>query len=192
MNDAIPELPCQQCPWRLGSPRFSWPVERFNDLRLEQLTSRLTSKRAKALPSCLCSFVQHNGTGEPVELPCIEMRPTSKPLLMGSSTSSNDTFFASFEAMADANGAGLYDWTAQLTTGDLVVHFRCGVAIEVLEVMGVRNGFVQASAKNLISFFNALGYEMKCTSDSRILPATRATLERFVLQPDASESHSFL
>jgi hypothetical protein len=187
MHDAIPELPCQHCPWRLGSPRFVWPVERFNDLRLE----RLTSKRAKTVPSCLCSFAHHNGICETTAWPRIEMRPASTPFLIGSSTSLNDIFFPSFEAMADANGAGLYDWTAQLTPGDLVVHFLCGVAIEVLEVMGVRNGMVQASDKNVTYCFNALGYEMKCTSDSRILPATRATLESFVLQPDLSESHRF-
>jgi very-short-patch-repair endonuclease len=177
---AIPDLPCQQCPWHLGSPRFVWSVERFNDLRLE----RLTSKRAKTVPSCLCSFASNNDAFEISELPRVEMRPAS--------TCVNDTFFPSFEAMADANGAGLYHWTAQLTTGDLVVHFLCGVAVAVLEVTGVRHGIVQASDKNLTYRFNALGYEMKCTSDSRILPATRATLERFVLQPDASESHRFL
>ena len=94
--------------------------------------------------------------------------------------------------MADANGAGLYDWTKQLNAGDLVVHFLGGIAIGVLEVLSVRNGVVQASTKTLTYFFNALGYEMKCTSDSRILPATRATLETFVLQPDASESQQFL
>jgi hypothetical protein len=184
---AIPDLPCQQCPWRLSSPRFVWSVERFNDLRLE----RLTSKRAKTVPSCLCSFASNNDAFGISELPRIEMRPAST-CVIGSSSSFHDTFFPNFEAMADANGAGLYDWTAQLTTGDVVVHFLCGVAIEVLEVMGVRNGMVQASDKNLTYRFNALGYEMKCTSDSRILSATRATLERFVLQPDLSESHSFL
>ena len=93
--------------------------------------------------------------------------------------------------MADANGAGLYDWTAQLTTGDLVIHFLCGFAVEVLEVMGVRNGIVQARAKSVTYRFNAIGYEMKCSSDSRILPATRASLESFVLQPDSSEALRF-
>jgi hypothetical protein len=188
MQDAIPELPCQHCPWRLNSPRFAWPTERFNDLRLE----RLTSKRANAVPPCVCSFVGHDGLSETVTFPHVEMRPANTSLTMGSDASLIDGFFPSFEAMADANGAGLYDWTAQLTAGDLVVHFLCGAAIGVLEVNIVRNGFVQASAKNLIYFFNALGYEMKCTSDSRILPATRATLETFVLQPDSNESHRFL
>jgi hypothetical protein len=183
---AMPDLTCQQCPWRLGSPRFTWPIERFNDLRLE----RLTSNRAKTVPSCLCSFASINDALGISELPQIEMRPASTCLINLSSF--HDTFFPSFEAMADANGAGLYDWTAQLTTGDLVVHFLCGVAIEVLEVIGVRNGIVQANDKNLTYCFNALGYETKCTSDSRILPATRATLESFVLQPDLSESHRFL
>ncbi len=207
MHDLIPELPCQHCPWRLGSPRFVWPTERFNDLRLE----RLTSKRATAV-SCVCSFEHHNGICESIaahspelhgpelhgpelhrpELPCVEMRPASTPLRLGSDATLHDTFFPSFEAMADANGAGLYDWTAQLAPGDLVVHFLSGAAIGVLEAKTVRNGFVQASAKNLIYFFNALGYETKCTSDSRILPATRATLESFVLQPDLNESHGFL
>jgi hypothetical protein len=187
MRDAMPELPCQQCPWRLRSPRFVWPIERFNDLRLE----RLTSKRTKTV-SCLCSFIPNNGTCETLELPRVEMRPTGPRFLMNSSGYLNDSLFPSFEAMADANGAGLYDWTTQLTKGDLVVHFYCGIAVEVLEVMGVQNAIVEANAKNVTSFFNALGYEMKCTSDSRILPATRVTLETFVLQPDSNESHRFL
>ena len=183
MHDAMPELPCQHCPWRLGSPRFVWPIERFNDLRLE----RLTSKRAKTVSCCLCFFTPNNGTCETLKLP-VEMRSASPRFLMDSSGSFDDSLFPSFEAMADANGAGLYDWTTQLTKGDLVVHFHCGIAVEVLEVLGVQNAIVQASAKNVTSFFNALGYEMKCTSDSRILPATRATLET----PDSNESHRFL
>ena len=187
MHDTIPEFPCQDCPWRLGSPRFAWPIERFNDLRLE----RLTSKKSKSAPFCFCSCA-HNKTCELVELPPVEMRPASTRLLLGPSASLNDIFFLSFEAMADANGAGLYDWTAQLNGGDLVVHFLCGVAVGVLEVTGVRNGIVQANAKNMTHRFNTLGYEMKCTLDSRILPATRATLETFVLQPDPNESRNIL
>ena len=187
MHDTIQEPPCRDCPWRLGSPRFAWPIECFNDLRLE----RLRSKKSKAAPSCFCSSV-HNKMCEPVESSAVEVRPSSTTFVLGSSGSLNETFFLSFEAMADANGAGLYDWTAQLNGGDLVVHFLCGVALEVLEVTGVRNGIVQASAKDMNYRFNTLGYEMKCTSDSRILPATQATLETFVLQPDPNESHNIL
>ena len=188
MHDAIPDLPCSSCPWRFASPRFVWPTERFNDFRLE----RLTSGPSKAVLACLCCFVPHNGICKTLDLPRVEMRPASTALPLGSSIGVNEIFFPSFEAMADANGAGLYDWTKQLNAGDLVVHFLGGIAIGVLEVLSVRNGVVQASTKTLTYFFNALGYEMKCTSDSRILPATRATLETFVLQPDASESQQFL
>jgi hypothetical protein len=208
MHNLIPALPCQHCPWRLGSPRFVWPTERFNDLQFE----RLTTRRASAVRSSACSSEHHDSICEPFaphspelhspelhspelhspELPCVEMRPANAPLWLGSEATVHNAFFPSFEAMADANGAGLYDWTAQLTPGDLVVHFLCGAAIGVLEVKTVRNGFVQAGAKSLLYFFNALGYEMKCTSDSRILPATRATLESFVLQPDLNETREFL
>ena len=184
MHDTIPEPPCRDCPWRLVSPRFAWPIERFNDLRLE----RLTSKKSNALPPCFCP----SGHNKMCELSAVEMRPVTTTFALGSSGSLNEAFFLSFEAMADANGAGLYDWTAQLNGGDLVVHFLCGVAVEVLEVTGVRSGIVQASDKNMNYRFNTLGYEMKCTSDSRILPATRATLETFVLQPDPNESHNIL
>lgn len=179
---AIPEVPCQHCPWRLYSPRFAWPVERFNDLRLE----RLNAERPNAVVLCLCSFVPNNGICATAESPRAEMRPahTSKPL----NADANESFFPSFEAMADANGAGLFDWTAQLNVGDLVVHFQFGVAVGVLEVLCVRNGIVSAIANAATHRFNSLGYEMKSASDSRILPATRLTLESFVSQADSSES----
>ncbi len=181
---AIPELPCQHCPWHLRSPRFAWPIERFNDLRLE----RLKSDRPNTLVSCLCSFVQNNGICETAELPHVEMRPahTSEPSKLIAGT--NEYFFPSFEAMADANGAGLFDWTAQLNVGDLVVHFQFGVAVGVLEVLCMRNGIVSALANTVTYHFNSLGYEMKSVSDSRILPATRLTLESFVSQIDSNES----
>jgi hypothetical protein len=100
----------------------------------------------------------------------------------------NEYFFPSFEAMADANGAGLYDWTTQLNVGDLVMHFQSGVAAQVLEVMCVRNGIVSALANAATYRFNSLGYEIKSASDSRILLARRLTLESFVSQADSSES----
>ena len=179
---AIPEVPCQHCPWRLYSPRFAWPVERFNDLRLE----RLNAERPNAVVSCLCSFVPNNGICATAESPRAEMRPahTSKPL----NADANKSFFPSFEAMADANGAGLFDWTAQLNVGDLVVHFQSRLAVAVLEVLCSRNGIVSALANSTTYRFNSLGYEMKSTLDSRILPATRMTLEHFVSRADSSES----
>jgi hypothetical protein len=75
-----------------------------------------------------------------------------------------------------------------LNSGDLVVHFQSGVAVGVLEVIGVRNGIVDAFTHTAMYRFNSLGYEMKSVSDSRILPATRLTLESFVSQADSSES----
>ena len=167
---AIPEVPCQHCPWRLYSPRFAWPVERFNDLRLE----RLNAERPNAVVSCLCSFVPNNGICATAESPRAEMRPahTSKPL----NADANESFFPSFEAMADANGAGLFDWTAQLNIGDLVVHFQSGVATHVLEVMCIRNG-IGALTNAAMYRFNSLGYEMKSALDSRILPTTQLNAE---------------
>ena len=173
----IPEFPCQHCPWRVSSPRFAWPVERFNDLRLERLS---VDRKFSAQPNavvCLCSFVANNGSDETVELPRIEMRPAriSKPSTLMAGT--NQSFFPSFEAMADANGAGLFDWTAQLNVGDLVVHFRSGLAVAVLEVSSVCNGIVSAIGDTTTHRFNSLGYEMKSVSDSRIMPTTRLTAE---------------
>ena len=178
---AIPELSCQHCPWRLCNPRFTWPIERFHDLRLE----RLNAERPNAVVSCLCSFVPNNGICETAESPRVEMRPahTSNPF----NADANESFFPSFEAMTDANGAGLFDWTAQLNIGDLVVHFQSGMPTQVLEVMCIRNG-IGALANAAMYRFNSLGYEMKSASDSRILPATRLTLESFVSQADSSES----
>ena len=184
----IPEFPCQHCPWRLSSPRFVWPIERFNVLRLERLG---LDQRSFAQPNaviCLCSFAADNGSGEILELPRIEMRPTHTSKPSTSTVGANQCFFPSFEAMADANGAGLFDWTAQLDLGDLVVHFRSGLVVGVLEVVSVCNGIVSALGDMATYRFNSLGYEMKSALDSRILPATRLTLEYFVSRADSSES----
>ena len=173
----IPELPCQHCPWRLSSPRFAWPIERFNALRLERLS---VDQRSSAQPNavvCLCSFVANNGSGETVELPRIEMRPARTSKSSTSMAGTNESFFPSFEAMADANGAGLFDWTSQLNVGDLVVHFQSGLVIGVLEVVSVCNGIVSTIGDTATCRFNSLGYEIKSASDSRILPTTRLTAE---------------
>lgn len=86
--------------------------------------------------------------------------------------------FPSFEAMADANGAGLFDWTQQLEPGDAVMHFKYGLAKTVLEVTHVHDGIVQARASGMAYRFNCLGYELQTVIDSRILPATPASLKR--------------
>lgn len=76
--------------------------------------------------------------------------------------------------MADANGAGLFDWTQQLEPGDAVMHFKYGLAKTVLEVTHVHDGIVQARANGMAYRFNCLGYELQTVIDSRILPATPA------------------
>ena len=80
--------------------------------------------------------------------------------------------------MADANGAGLFDWTQQLEPGDAVMHFKYGLAKTVLEVTHVHDGIVQARASGMAYRFNCLGYELQTVIDSRILPATPASLKR--------------
>lgn len=185
---SIPERPCQHCPWRLSSPRFAWPIERFNDLRLERLNIDPRNAEPSNAIVCLCSFVPNNGTCETVELPRIEMRPAQTSRLSTVTANANEYFFPSFEAMADANGAGLFDWTAQLNVGDLVVHFHYRQAVGVLEVLCARNGIISAFANGATYRFNSLGYEMKSALDSRILPATPLTLEHFVSQTNPSKS----
>ena len=80
--------------------------------------------------------------------------------------------------MADANGAGLFDWTSQLAPGDLVVYLKYGIPKEVLEVARVLNGAVEACIDHSVYRFNNLGYEIQTVIDSRILPATPAVLQR--------------
>jgi hypothetical protein len=176
----MPELhhqpTCRDCPWRVDSKRFVWPVEHFHDLRLEAL------QPAHKIMRC-----QH--FNEHATMTCQGFLEVSKTLHLRTwlarargetmpALAERSQFFPSFEAMADANGAGLFDWTQQLEPGDAVVHFKYGLAKAVLEVVCVHDGIVDTSANGVMYRFNCLGYELQTVIDSRILPATPASLKR--------------
>jgi hypothetical protein len=100
--------------------------------------------------------------------------------------------------MAEANGAGLLDWTKQLLKGSQVVHFPMGLHgaftldyriekgnvvfgktktnITLLEVDSFKNGFLYTHNNKEIKKFDGKGYQVGTLVDSRILPATQATL----------------
>jgi hypothetical protein len=178
--------PCQDCPWRVDSKRAVWPVERFHDLRLELL-------RADADGNMACSFRvdpshagQANGDNPIICQGFLEFRRAQKMQVRLTRVRSEfsmffdaaSPLFPSFEAMADANGAGLFDWTSQLAPGDLVVHLKYGILKVLLEVARVQNGLIEACTEHGVYQFNNLGYEMQTVIDSRILPATPAVLQR--------------
>ena len=158
---------CHDCPWRVDSKRAVWPIERFHDLRLELLQPDATgtvceSNDGRSQDDSSCQGF----LGFRLEVHLLRIHSESSPL------------FPSFEAMADANGAGLFDWTSQLAPGDLVVYLRYGIPKEVLEVARVLNGAVEACIDHSVYRFNNLGYEIQTVIDSRILPATPAVLQR--------------
>jgi hypothetical protein len=169
---------CHDCPWRVGSNRFAWQVERFHDLRI----GMLQTVYGKVM---IC---QHSGqhSGQQSGITCqgfLEVTKTQHVRVWlarihtESQPSTEQTLlFPSFEAMADANGAGLFDWIAQLEPGEKVVHFKYGLARDVLEVRRNHDGIVTAQSNGAHYRFNCLGYELQTVIDSRILPATASTL----------------
>jgi hypothetical protein len=176
----MPELhrqpTCRDCPWRVNSNRFIWPVEHFYDLRLEVLQP--------AQQNMPCQQFNEHAT-----MTCQGFREVTKTLHLRTwlarargetnpGIAQGSQLFPSFEAMADANGAGLFDWTHQLEPGDAVVHFKYGLAKTMLEVTRLHDGIVQASANGTTYRFNCLGYELQTVIDSRILPATPVSLKR--------------
>ena len=178
MTEPFPRQPaCSDCPWRVNSKRFVWSVERFHDLRLGTIQTVQTVR-----DKTIC----HNSNTT-----CQGFLEVSKTLHLRAwlarargeinPGTSAAAFFPSFEAMADANGAGLFDWTQRLEPGDRVVHFKYGLARAVLEVRHA-DGIVDACANNVMYRFNCLGYELQTVIDSRILPATGATLKLVVGQ----------
>jgi hypothetical protein len=106
----------------------------------------------------------------------MQVRPTRVRSEFG--TCFFETLFPSFEAMADANGAGLFDWSSQLAPGDLVVYVKYGIPKVILEVGRVQNSVIEACTEHSVYRFNNLGYEMQTVVDSRILPATPVALQR--------------
>jgi hypothetical protein len=172
-------VPCQACPWRVNSKRTIWPVERFHDLRFELLQPQATDNMAYQ-----SKIGQVHGDGSGACQGLLEFRNASKLQLCltgirSESAAFNETpLFPSFEAMADANGAGLYEWTSQLATGDLVVYLKHGIPKAILEVARVLHGVIEACTDHNVYRFNNLGYEMQTVIDSRILPATPAMLRR--------------
>jgi hypothetical protein len=173
----IPHRPaCNDCPWRINSKRFVCSVERFHDLRLGMLQS---------IGKMVCDHITCQGFLEVTKTQHVRVwlariRGESDPVTQ------QPLLFPSFEAMADANGAGLFDWTTQLEPGDMVVHFKYGLARGVLEVTRNHDGIITARENGLIYRFNCLGYELQTVIDSRILPATTTTLHLLARQPTAS------
>ena len=174
----MPELPhqptCRDCPWRVDSNRLVWPVEHFYDLRLEVLEQNMQCQHFNEHATMTCQgFLEVTKTLHLRTWLARARGETNPGIAQGS------PLFPSFEAMADANGAGLFDWTQHLEPGAAVVHFKYGLAKAVLEVTCVRDGIVQASANGITYRFNCLGYELQTVIDSRILPATSASLNGF-------------
>ena len=161
-------MPCDECPWRVDSKRAVWPVERFHDLRLGLL-----------LPDANGMVCQSHGGDSSTCHGFLEFRETRK-IQVHPTRIRNETLplFPSFEAMADANGAGLFDWTSQLAPGDSVMYLKYTIPKVILEVARVHNGLIEACTEHSVYRFNNLGYEMQTVVDSRILPATPAALQR--------------
>jgi Family of unknown function (DUF6283) len=171
-------LPCANCPWRVDHSGFVWTTERLHDLRLGMLQTihgqtRPCEHRLEPSPSC-GGFRQVSNTRH-VRAWLARMRGEHRVL------PDSSLLFPSFEAMADVNGAGLFDWIAQLRNDDLVVHFKHGFARTILEVhrsqAGVVGMGVDARSNGVSYRFNALGYELFTVIDSRILPATPASIK---------------
>jgi Family of unknown function (DUF6283) len=178
MTEPFPRQPtCSDCPWRVGSKRFVWSVERFHDLRLGMMQTVQKIMVCHHSNEITCQgFLEVNKT---LHLRAWLARARGETNL---GTSEHAAFFPSFEAMADANGAGLFDWTQTLEPGDRVVHFKYGLARTALEVKRVHDGIVDTCGNGTMYRFNCLGYELQTVIDSRILPATNATLKLVVGQ----------
>jgi hypothetical protein len=164
----------------VGSKRFVWSVERLHDLRIGMLQT-------------VHKIMVCHHSNETQGITCQGFLEVSKTLHLRAwlarargetnpGTPERAAFFPSFEAMADANGAGLFDWTQRLEPGDRVVHFKYGLARAVLEVRRVHDGIVDACGNSVMYRFNCLGYELLTVINSRILPATGATLKLVVGQ----------
>jgi Family of unknown function (DUF6283) len=182
--------PCQDCPWRVISKRGVWPVDHFHDLRTGLLQTGLLqtgllqtglSQTTNGKMTChhqpatneanACQGFLEVGRARQVQAWLARVHSND-----GVFIGEHSLLFPSFEAMADANGAGLFDWTAQLKAGDRVVYFRYGIAKMLLEVARVQEGIVDACTTTERYRFNSLGYELQTVIDARILPATEATL----------------
>ena len=176
MTEPFPLQPaCSDCPWRVNSKRFAWSAERFHDLRLGTIQTP-----PDKIMVCQHSHETHIGCQGFLEVSKTLHLRTWLARARGETNPGSPAraaFFPSFEAMADANGAGLFDWTQRLGPGDRAVHFKCGLARAVLEVGRVHDGIVDACSDGVIYRFNCLGYELQTVIDSRILPATNATLK---------------
>jgi Family of unknown function (DUF6283) len=167
-------MPCHDCPWRVDSKRAVWSVEHFHDLRLGLLQPDLNGMvcQSQSDDSSTCQGFLEFRKAQKMQVHLTRVRSEfgifneSSPL------------FPSFEAMADANSAGLFDWTSQLAPGDLVAYLKYGIPKEILEVARVQNGVIEACTEHSVYRFNNLGYEMQTVIDSRILPATPAALQR--------------
>jgi hypothetical protein len=173
-------MPCQNCPWCVDSKRAVWPVERFHDLRLELLQPDVNGM------ACQANAAQSHSDDSSTCQGFLEFRNAQKMQVhltrvrseFGTFFNESSPLFPSFEAMADANAAGLFDWTSQLVPGDLVVYVKYGIPKVILEVARVLNGVVEACTEHSVYRFNNLGYEMQTVIDLRILPATPAVLQR--------------
>ena len=169
--------PCANCPWRVDNAGFDWTIERLHDFRLGMLQTihgQTVPCDHHLEPTPICAGFRQIGDTRHVRAWLARMRGEHTPPDVS-------LLFASFEAMADVNGAGLFDWIAQLRHGDAVVHFKHGFARTMLEVhrshVSVAGMGVDAGTKGVSYRFNALGFELFTVIDSRILPATPATIK---------------
>jgi hypothetical protein len=177
---------CHDCPWQVNSKRFVWSIERFHDLRigmLQTIHGKVTICHHSGHHSGNHSGITCQGFLEVTKTQHVRVwlariRGESHPATKQATEqpSEQPILFPSFEAMADANGAGLFDWIAQLEPGETVVHFKYGLARDVLEVTRNHDGIVSTQSNGVIYRFNCLGYELQTVIDSRILPATAAIL----------------
>jgi Family of unknown function (DUF6283) len=169
-----PQAVCNDCPWRTDSKRGVWPVERFHDLRISLLPTTSNGLGCPQDAALACHGLLEFRNAQKIQTYLARMHSEFGPYFALPSK-----LFPSFEAMADANGAGLFDWTTQLQQGDQVLYFKYGLPKMLLEVARVHNGRVETCSDLGVYRFNALGFEMQTVIDSRILPATDATLKRF-------------
>jgi Family of unknown function (DUF6283) len=168
--------PCQDCPWRVNSKRGIWPADHFHDLRIGLLQtadgkSMTCHHQAITGETNACQGFLEVSKARQVQAWLARVHGND-----GVFIGEHSRLFPSFEAMADANCAGLFDWTAQLKTGDHIVYFRYGIAKMLLEVARVHEGIVDACTTTERCRFNSLGYELQTVIDARILPATPATV----------------
>jgi Family of unknown function (DUF6283) len=170
---------CHDCPWRVNSKRFVWSIERFHDLRIGMLQTihgkvmicHHSGHHLNHQPGITCQGFLEVTKTQHVRVWLARIHAEAKP------STEQTLLFPSFEAMADANGAGLFDWIAQLEPGETVVHFKYGLARDVLEVRRNHDGIVTVQSDGVPYRFNCLGYELQTVIDSRILPATASTLQ---------------